>query len=617
MANIFISYNREDEDKTKALVNDIEELGHTVWFDHELSGGQKWWDAILESIRNCDILVFALSVESLNSSACSLEYDYASKLGKTILPVLVGKDVSINLLPPVLSQIQFVDYQQPDRNALLHLAKALTSAPPSQPLPDPLSLPPEVPISYLGKLGKQIGNTSKLSYEEQSALLVDLKRGLHDPDTTTDTRTLLQKLRKRQYLFENIAREIDELLEDTVQTTMKTSNKDEVILSETQKKPQKQTISPNTQNNIDQNSGNTVKMILFVIVLLFIAGGAVYFYFNPVNNSNKFFYVCYDEKWDNRHVDKNQIFYKGCKSYAIDCASNGKEHFGRYPSKKERDKALERCISATPKLTLPPEPSEIQIRSVDFNLKQAKAYFYGSTTVSKDYFKAKEYFLKAAKQNSIDAYRYLGTIYLFGNGATVDKKEAKKWLQWAIDSGDMKAQEIYRKYIDNSTDSPNLPSIEVTNDTKYKVINIASNDTLNVRTDPFVGENNKIGELPPHMQNIRVLECMPNHEGVIWCKIESYEGGYMSGWVAKRYISPQNIAKTPYNRYQVVNIRSDDTLAVRNGPGTQYDKIGDLVYSAKGVEIIKCQYSNKGGKWCIVKHDDMEGWVSTTYLRKE
>ena len=280
MANIFISYNREDEDKTKALVDDIEELGHTVWFDHELSGGQKWWDTILESIRNCDILVFALSVESLNSSACSLEYNYASKLGKTILPVLVGENVSINLLPPELSQIQFVDYRDPDRNALLHLAKALTSAPPSSPLPDTLPLPPEVPISYLGKLGKQIADSDKLSYEEQSALLVDLKRGLHDPETATDTRTLLKKLRKRQHLFENIAREIDELLED--KETIVTPNKDDAILSEPQKKPPNKTMSANTQN-----SGNSGKLIMFVMVLLLIMGGAGYVYYLPGETQNK------------------------------------------------------------------------------------------------------------------------------------------------------------------------------------------------------------------------------------------------------------------------------------------------------------------------------------------
>ena len=47
MTNIFISYNRKAEAITKALADDFEDLGHTVWFDQEISGGQAWWDQIL------------------------------------------------------------------------------------------------------------------------------------------------------------------------------------------------------------------------------------------------------------------------------------------------------------------------------------------------------------------------------------------------------------------------------------------------------------------------------------------------------------------------------------------------------------------------------------------
>jgi hypothetical protein len=44
MSKIFISYSRESEAKAKSLVDDFESLGHDVWFDRELSGGQAWWD---------------------------------------------------------------------------------------------------------------------------------------------------------------------------------------------------------------------------------------------------------------------------------------------------------------------------------------------------------------------------------------------------------------------------------------------------------------------------------------------------------------------------------------------------------------------------------------------
>jgi len=82
-------------------------------------------------------------------------------------------------------------------------------------------------------------------------------------------------------------------------------------------------------------------------------------------------------------------------------------------------------------------------------LKTAKVYYYGSSTTVKDYKKAKEYFLRAANHHSTDAYRYLGTIYLFGHGTSVNKSKAKEWLQKGIGQGDIKAENIYNKYIQN------------------------------------------------------------------------------------------------------------------------------------------------------------------------
>ena len=90
MANIFISYNRQSETVVRTLSEDIEALGHTVWFDQELSGGKEWWDQILASVRDCDVFVFVLDPESLESKACKLEYGYAADLDKSILPVLVS-----------------------------------------------------------------------------------------------------------------------------------------------------------------------------------------------------------------------------------------------------------------------------------------------------------------------------------------------------------------------------------------------------------------------------------------------------------------------------------------------------------------------------------------------
>ena len=82
MSSIFISYSRLSEHVVKELVQDIEKLGHEVWFDQELSGGQKWWDQILAAVRRCDVFIFVLDQSSLNSVACKSEYGYANELNR-------------------------------------------------------------------------------------------------------------------------------------------------------------------------------------------------------------------------------------------------------------------------------------------------------------------------------------------------------------------------------------------------------------------------------------------------------------------------------------------------------------------------------------------------------
>jgi hypothetical protein len=212
MLQVFVSYSRNSEALVKALVADLDELGHGVWFDKDLVGGQAWWDQILGRIRACDVLVFVLDEKSLASGACRAEWLYAAALGKSILPVLVADGVSNNLLPPALQQTQFVDYRRQDRQAALRLARALADSPPAGGLPDPLPVAPDLPISYLGRLGHEIDSLETLGRERQSALLVDLKRALRDAETIADAQALLARMRKRHDLLMTIGEEIDELL---------------------------------------------------------------------------------------------------------------------------------------------------------------------------------------------------------------------------------------------------------------------------------------------------------------------------------------------------------------------------------------------------------------------
>src|SRR5689334_3546239 len=127
---IFISYSSKNRDLVKILASDLKALGHEVWFDAELTGGQLWWENILEQIRDCDLLIAALTPQSMMSEPCQLERDYAHALNKRILPVLVAEGVRVNLLPPELSLLHFVDYRKPDdKMTAIALSRALDKLP--------------------------------------------------------------------------------------------------------------------------------------------------------------------------------------------------------------------------------------------------------------------------------------------------------------------------------------------------------------------------------------------------------------------------------------------------------------------------------------------------------
>lgn len=215
MPQIFISYSRHSQEIVKTMAQDVEGIGHQVLFDQELTGGHVWWDQLLSQIRNCDLFVFALAPESLDSEACKREYTYAYNLKKTILPVLVADGVSPNLLPSALSSIQFVDYRGQDRQAAFALIRALSNLPLPLPLPDPLPEPPEVPVSYLGGLSEQV-SAPTLTFQEQTALVLQLKDRMHDIREVNDARTLLQRLRNREDLFARVLEEIDTVLQSDV-----------------------------------------------------------------------------------------------------------------------------------------------------------------------------------------------------------------------------------------------------------------------------------------------------------------------------------------------------------------------------------------------------------------
>jgi TIR domain len=206
---IFISYARQDQAAVEVLNADLERARVHVWMDEELTGGEAWWDTILEQIRECDLYIFALSPDSLRSRACSAELDYAIALGRPLLPVLI-RDVAIQLAHPAIARTQMVDYRKPSMESPWGLMAAIANRPSAPPLPDPLPTAPPTPMSYMNEF-RELVEAPDLTYQQQSHLLLDL-RGYLDRDEERDIALqLVRGLRQRRDISYSIAREIDQL----------------------------------------------------------------------------------------------------------------------------------------------------------------------------------------------------------------------------------------------------------------------------------------------------------------------------------------------------------------------------------------------------------------------
>lgn len=203
---LFVSYPRSAAEPVRELAAHLERLGQNVWVDQQLSGGQDWWDTILERIRACDCFMFALCEEALRSKACRAELDYAHRLDRVILPMVVGPPVPDQVLPRYLSKLHRVDAGDP-----LQVARALLHLPDPRPLPSPLPEPPPVPISYLDELADVVDRPS-LTLTDQRNLVGALKQRLARDEDRDAAITLLHRLRERSDVYAGVADEVDATL---------------------------------------------------------------------------------------------------------------------------------------------------------------------------------------------------------------------------------------------------------------------------------------------------------------------------------------------------------------------------------------------------------------------
>ncbi|HTN48429.1 MAG TPA: TIR domain-containing protein [Burkholderiaceae bacterium] len=88
MADIFVSYKREDRSTVERLAGALQQLGFEVWWDFELLSGENFRGAIRAVIEQCRAAIVVWSKAAIDSSFVLDEAAYALRLGR-LCPVTI------------------------------------------------------------------------------------------------------------------------------------------------------------------------------------------------------------------------------------------------------------------------------------------------------------------------------------------------------------------------------------------------------------------------------------------------------------------------------------------------------------------------------------------------
>ena len=123
MANIFLSYCREDQAAAKAIAKLLEGAGHAVWWDHQIVSGHEFSSEIEAALERADLVLVAWSEASVRSPWVRDEAAIGRDSGR-LLPILLDAQQ-----PPMgFRQFQAFDLSKWNRRSTRGAAEAFVAA---------------------------------------------------------------------------------------------------------------------------------------------------------------------------------------------------------------------------------------------------------------------------------------------------------------------------------------------------------------------------------------------------------------------------------------------------------------------------------------------------------
>jgi WD40 repeat protein len=114
MADVFISYAREDQEFVRRLQDALEEHNRKSWVDwKDIPLTAKWKEEVFSAIDNADSYAAVISPDFIVSKPCQEELDHAAHDNKRMVP-LWHRDVADEEVPPDLAAHQYVYLREKD-----------------------------------------------------------------------------------------------------------------------------------------------------------------------------------------------------------------------------------------------------------------------------------------------------------------------------------------------------------------------------------------------------------------------------------------------------------------------------------------------------------------------
>ena len=88
---IFLSFAHKDKELADYVIDYLQEYNFNVWYDEGIHTETPWKDVIIDKIKNCSVMVFLATQNSLASDWCRQELNFAKEKGKKFINVVIGE----------------------------------------------------------------------------------------------------------------------------------------------------------------------------------------------------------------------------------------------------------------------------------------------------------------------------------------------------------------------------------------------------------------------------------------------------------------------------------------------------------------------------------------------